>query len=175
MRHTAREMIRKRYEQMKLKSQPDYSRTTKYVSFEEGDQVLLWDDNIPKGIARKLHPRWIGPFVILRRVSAYVYEILYRGKKKMVHARRLIEYHNYLLEDWETDDQPSSSKDEETKSQRGEDQEQKQQAQDESDLDEISAETEDKQSESEKEEKSADTKSQDQTTAEIDLKRKKNH
>ena len=71
------------------------------MSFQEGDQVLIWDDNIPKGIARKLHPRWIGPFTVLNRTGAHVYEILYKGKKKVVHARRLIEYQQYLLEDWE--------------------------------------------------------------------------
>ncbi len=57
MRHTATEMIRKRFEHLQLNSDPKHSRKTKYVSFKEGDQVLLWDDNIPKGIARKLHPR----------------------------------------------------------------------------------------------------------------------
>jgi hypothetical protein len=102
MRHTAREMIRKRFEFLKLNQKPEYSRQTKYTSFEEGDQILLWDDNVPKGIARKLHPRWLGPFMVLQRVSAYVYEILYKGKKKMVHARRLIGYHQYLLPDWDT-------------------------------------------------------------------------
>ena len=100
MRHTAKEMIRKRFEIINSQKEPKYARNVKYVSFKEGDQVLVWDDNIPKGIARKLHPRWIGPFTILDRVSAYVYEIMYKGKKKVVHARRLIEYQQYLLEDW---------------------------------------------------------------------------
>ena len=79
------------------------------MSFQEGDQVLVWDDNNPKGISRKLHPRWIGPFTVLNRSGAYVYEILYKGKKKVVHARRLIEYQQYLLEDWEK--QPASAED----------------------------------------------------------------
>ena len=101
MRHTAKEMIRRRFEALNAKKEPKYARSIKYVSFQEGDQVLIWDDNIPKGIARKLHPRWIGPFTILNRTGAYVYEVLYKGKKKVVHARRLIEYQQYLLEDWE--------------------------------------------------------------------------
>ena len=71
--------------------------------------MLLWDKNIPKVVARKLDPRWIGPFTILRRTSAYVYEILYKGKPKIVHARRLLEYHQYLLPDWETKESKSDS------------------------------------------------------------------
>ena len=104
-------MIRKRYEYLQQNHKPEFDRKTKYIYFKEGDQVLLWDDNVPKGIARKLHPRWLGPFVVLRRSSAYVYEILYKGKKKMVHARRLIEYHQYLLPDWELPKQKQQESD----------------------------------------------------------------
>ncbi|GJP33671.1 hypothetical protein CLOM_g18198, partial [Closterium sp. NIES-68] len=61
--------------QQRQKSYADMKR--REVSFEVGDKVLLSTKNIRLKIpgARKLFPRWIGPFEVIQRVGVVAYKL----------------------------------------------------------------------------------------------------
>ncbi len=101
LRAEAQGMIKERYEAILRKKQKSQEDTgTKHKEFEVGSFVLLYNDSVVQGIARKLQPRWEGPYTLLKQVGAYTYAILRRGKEKVVHARRLIPFQPYLLPDF---------------------------------------------------------------------------
>jgi len=59
------------------------------VSFNIGDQVVLYDPTTPPGRSRKLVQRWKGPYIVLRKISSVVYEIAADGKSQKVNVHRL--------------------------------------------------------------------------------------
>ena len=59
------------------------------VSFKEGDLVYLTNSATKVGESKKLNPVWVGPFLVVKKLSSALFEI--RGKKKsqVVHHDRL--------------------------------------------------------------------------------------
>ena len=62
------------------------------TSFEQGDRVWLNNQAVPKGLSRKFHLPWAGPYVVLSRLGDVNYHIKPEsgnGKAKVVHRNRL--------------------------------------------------------------------------------------
>lgn len=59
-----------------------------------GDAVWLHDPTKKKGLSRKLRNHWIGPFLIVKKISDVTYKIQEspRSKPKVVHSDRLKPY-----------------------------------------------------------------------------------
>ena len=60
--------------------------------FEENDLVWLHTKVVPKGVGRKLHRPWSGPFCIIKRISNSIYRLksLHSPRRRLVvHFDRL--------------------------------------------------------------------------------------
>ena len=82
---TARTKLRQTQRQMKR----DYDVKVYRRQFEEGDRVYILDTATPKGKTKKLCPPWKGPAVIIKRLSPYLYRVLYRNSAFVVNHDRI--------------------------------------------------------------------------------------
>jgi len=78
---------------MKQERQKDYyDKRVHGKPFSVGDQVWLHSPVVPRGKSKKLHHPWIGPWIIVKRLSDAVYRVqsLVRHRKRaVVHFDRL--------------------------------------------------------------------------------------
>ena len=71
-----------------------YNRKVHGASFEVGDLVWLNNPVVPRGVARKLHCPWSGPFKVVKRISPALYRIQDQRtsrsrRRSVVHFDRL--------------------------------------------------------------------------------------
>ena len=74
------------------KGYDDRNRVDETLAFEPGDRVWLHHSAVGKGLSRKFHHQWIGPYVILNRLGRVNYHIrpeIGKGRAKVVHRNRL--------------------------------------------------------------------------------------
>ena len=69
-----------------------YDRKVHGKQFKEGDLVWLHTPAVPKGVARKFHRPWTGPYKVVRRISDATYriqDVKSRRHRPVVHFDRL--------------------------------------------------------------------------------------
>lgn len=88
------EIVRQNLEKSRANQKFYYDqRTTKLVPYETGDLVLLKNFNSVANRAKKLLPKFIGPFVVIRRLNELNYEVRQtNGKSFVVHYNRMLPY-----------------------------------------------------------------------------------
>ncbi|CAC5417671.1 unnamed protein product [Mytilus coruscus] len=59
-----KEVCKQNLQKSQEKSKQYYDKRSKEPDFRTGDRVLLQCMKVPKGLSRKLHPKWIGPYYI---------------------------------------------------------------------------------------------------------------
>ena len=62
------------------------------TEIKKGDRVWLNNKAVPKGLSRKFHLPWAGPYVVLGRlgrVNYHIKPVSGNGKAKVVHRNRL--------------------------------------------------------------------------------------
>jgi hypothetical protein len=71
-----------------------YDKKTRPQTFQEGQEVLLYDSSLLKQWSRKLEERWTGPYVVLWTGELGAYTIdLGQGKTRIVSGDHLKAYH----------------------------------------------------------------------------------
>lgn len=94
------------------KGYDDRNGVDETLAFEPGDRVWLHHSAVGKGLSRKFHHQWIGPYVILNRLGRVNYHIkpeIGKGRAKVVHLNRLKSVKGKQGEDEETvNDNPDS-------------------------------------------------------------------
>ena len=75
------------------------------MCLREGQFVWLFNNSRKKGLTPKLQCRWLGPFLIIKKLSDVVFRIQQspRGKPKVVHFDRLKPYEGDPLKPWGTE------------------------------------------------------------------------
>ena len=74
------------------KGYDDRNNIDKSTPFKVGDRVWLNDTAVPKGLSRKFHLQWSGPYTVLNRLGSTNYHIKPESgnrKPKVVHRNRL--------------------------------------------------------------------------------------
>lgn len=96
----ARRIARIRTLASQSRSKQRYDSTHQEVSFQKGDLVLLWTPQRRRGLCSKLLSHYVGPFVVLDRLSDLTY-VLARllskdrrsRKTQLAHVARLKRYY----------------------------------------------------------------------------------
>lgn len=69
----------------------------KWPTYQVGQEVLLYNKQIPKNMNRKMHRLWQGPYIIVQAFDNYTYQIrdVASGRlmKSHIHSNRLKPYH----------------------------------------------------------------------------------
>jgi len=76
----------------KEKAKKQYDKRTHIAKFRVGDQVLLYDETVRRGRAKKLEALWIGPYVIIKKLSDVTYAVKKGRRTMQVHANRIKHY-----------------------------------------------------------------------------------
>lgn len=67
----------------------NYDRWVKHATYNPGDQVLLYNPQVKPGEAAKFHRYWVGPYVVLQRITEVNYKLYKEGdrrrRSKVVH------------------------------------------------------------------------------------------
>ena len=74
------------------KGYDEHNDVDRSTSLKEGDRVWLNNKAVPKGLSRKFHSPWTGPYVVIKRLGKVNYHIKPgsgNGKTKVVHRNRL--------------------------------------------------------------------------------------
>lgn len=84
-------------ENLKLTADTMKKRHDKTINFHEynvGDAVWLHDATKKEGLSKKLRNHWIGPFLVIKKLSDVTYRIQETqiSKPKVVHSDRLKPY-----------------------------------------------------------------------------------
>ena len=87
----------------KERQKKNYDARLSVNNFNPGDLVYYLDSTKQKGLSPKLNPcKWIGPCVIVRKLSDLIFEIRSRqaGKTKVLHHDRLKPYTSSDVPSW---------------------------------------------------------------------------
>lgn len=81
----------------------NYDRKTTTTNLKEGQFVWLYDHSKKKGVSPKLQLRWMGPYLVVTKISDVTFRIQLsrRSKAKVVHVDRLKLYTGEDLRAWE--------------------------------------------------------------------------
>ncbi|CAB3992292.1 Transposon Ty3-G Gag-Pol poly [Paramuricea clavata] len=74
------------------KGYDEHNDVDRSTALKEGDRVWLNNKAVPKGLSRKFHSPWTGPYVVIKRLGKVNYHIKPgsgNGKTKVVHRNRL--------------------------------------------------------------------------------------
>ena len=85
----AHERLRTQKEVAMAKAKQYYDRRQKHVTFKPGDLVHIYWPEVGEGKAKKLLPRWRGPFKVISQISAVVYRVGNDTQCLPVHVQRL--------------------------------------------------------------------------------------
>ena len=85
----AYEKLAKTKEEATAKAKKYYDRRQKAVSFKPGDLVYVYWPESGDGKAKKLLPKWRGPFKVINRMSDVVYRVRNDNQNIPVHVQRL--------------------------------------------------------------------------------------
>lgn len=96
------EVARSRLQMSNAKQKTLYDRKAHIHQYNEGDCVWLRDEARKKGISPKLQNQWIGPCLVLKRISDVNYKIKLgpRKKPKIVHHNRLKPHQGEVKPKW---------------------------------------------------------------------------
>ncbi len=82
---TAREQLK----MVQRRQKKDYDLKLYQREYEVGDLVYLIDSSSKIGLCKKLKPPWLGPFIVVNKLSPILYRIKNRKKETVVHHDRL--------------------------------------------------------------------------------------
>jgi len=104
---SAHEAARKKQSGASRRMKKNYSVKTRGQPLVRGDFVWLFDPTKKKGLSPKLQNRWMGPYVVIKKLSDVVYRIQLKknSKMKVVHFDRLKCYNGPSLESWIAEDE----------------------------------------------------------------------
>ncbi|CAB4040108.1 Retrovirus-related Pol poly from transposon, partial [Paramuricea clavata] len=74
------------------KGYDEHNDVDRSTALKEGDRVWLNNKAVPKGLSRKFHSPWTGPYVVIKRLGKVNYHIKPgpgNGKTRVVHRNRL--------------------------------------------------------------------------------------
>jgi len=63
---------------------------TQHLRIKEGELVLTFNPKALIDDARRVKPKWEGPFIVIKQTSATTFMVLYRGKPKILHVSRMV-------------------------------------------------------------------------------------
>jgi transposase InsO family protein len=75
-----------------------YNKRHKVVSFEEGEQVMLFWPIPRKGLSKKLAPKWEGPFTVRQRLGQVTYRVEKDNKTYVFHVQRMLKYKRWAAD-----------------------------------------------------------------------------
>jgi type II secretory pathway pseudopilin PulG len=91
-----REVVQQNIKQAQQKYKTQHDKRTKKPNFHIDDRVLIDLRKTDTGLSRKLSPKYIGPYYIVKDFGNYTYKIracdTYKPMKSLVHANRLKPY-----------------------------------------------------------------------------------
>ena len=88
----AYKLVRAHANKQQMRQGENYNRTVKGKPFQVGDLVLLHCPHVPKGMSRKMHKPWKGPFKVKTVLGPVTYRIVnceHPRKRLVVHNNRL--------------------------------------------------------------------------------------
>ena len=99
-RAEARQLARLRTRTSQQRQCRRYNKTHRPVSYEIGDLVLLWTPHRHQGLATKFLHRYVGPYVVVRKLSDLSYHVQLqqdttdrrRATSDIVHVARMKPY-----------------------------------------------------------------------------------
>ena len=105
LRDVMREVHDKAREHLKeagRRQKKSYDQKSTSVKFEEGQFVWLRKKTREKGLSPKLQPRWLGPYLIVTRMSDVTFRIQAspRSHPMVVHADRMKKYEGIERQAW---------------------------------------------------------------------------
>ena len=79
-----------------------YDRNTMSRTFSKGDWVWLRSTQKKKGVTPKLMTKWVGPYLVIAKLTDVVYRIQMsqRAKPKVIHLNRLKKYEGPPRDGW---------------------------------------------------------------------------
>lgn len=104
----ARKLAVENISKAQARQSSQYNKKSVENSYEIGQKVWFWNTKRLKGVKGKLSPRWIGPFVTVKRESNVNYRIRplhVRGNDKVVHLNLLSKF-----SDKNSEKQPETTK-----------------------------------------------------------------
>ena len=106
-----REYARLASQETKKQMKTAFDQNANPISYAINDYVLLRDETTSTGLAKKLTAKWVGPYVITKRINDAVYEIMPtagRRKTEQVNVERLKKFH-VRYEDSDSEDEISDA------------------------------------------------------------------
>ena len=85
-------LVKAHANKQQMRQGENYNRTVKGKPFQVGDLVLLHCPHVPKGMSRKMHKPWKGPFKVKTVLGPVTYRIVnceHPRKRLVVHNNRL--------------------------------------------------------------------------------------
>jgi hypothetical protein len=67
----------------------DYDLKVCERTYAAGDVVYIIDTTVPKGKCAKLRPQWKGPGLVVKKITDYVYKILFKNKEEVINHDRM--------------------------------------------------------------------------------------
>lgn len=71
----------------------NFDKKRQQISFQPGDKVLLLNDNVPKDKNKKLSPKYVGPYSIVKKINDLNYiinmEKFNKATEEVVHISKL--------------------------------------------------------------------------------------
>ena len=106
-----REYARLASQETKKQMKTAFDQNANPISYAVNDYVLLRDETTSTGLAKKLTAKWVGPYVITKKINDAVYEIMPtagRRKTEQVNVERLKKFH-VRYEDSDSEDEISDA------------------------------------------------------------------
>ena len=102
----AHDRARVRLKESARRQKRNFDKKSAGKALQEGQFVWLFNNSRRKGMAPKLQCRWLGPFLITKKLSDVVFRIQQsqRSKPKVVHFDRLKPYEGDPIKPWGTED-----------------------------------------------------------------------
>ena len=88
----AYKLVRSRMSQGKIKQAKYYNdkSNVKFRSFKPGDLIFMHSPVLKKGVTKKLHKPWLGPFKVLEKINEVNYRVEFKnGKTQVIHVNRM--------------------------------------------------------------------------------------
>ena len=97
------EKARRHLKEAGCRQKKNYDRKSTTVKFEEGTFVWLRKRTREKGLTPKLQPRWLGPYLIVTRMSDVTFRVQLtpRSHPIVVHADRMKKYEGQNRPTWQ--------------------------------------------------------------------------
>ncbi len=89
--HHVHDLARNKMIKASDRQKRDYDHRSNHAQYQVGSPVWVFSASKKRGLCPKFQCKWLGPFVIKRKISDLVYEVRQgpKGKPKIVHYNRL--------------------------------------------------------------------------------------